>query len=57
MIKAIFPDDVMGIIKNFLDCNAGDEATENIILAIGAEILDISVDTLLEYVTCNRKEN
>lgn len=57
MNKAIFPDDVMGIIKNFMDCNAGDEATKNIILAIGAEILDISVDTLLEYVRCDRKEN
>ena len=55
MNTIIFPDDVMGVIKSFFDCNAGDEATECLILAIGAELLDISTDTMLEYI--KDKEN
>jgi hypothetical protein len=48
MNKLIMQEDAIEVIKSFLSCNRGDEATEYLILAIGAELLDVSVDTLLE---------
>ena len=50
MNQMIVPEDVIVVIKSFLDCNDGDEATESLILAIGAELLDVSVDTLVEMI-------
>ena len=50
MNELIFPEDVLNVIESFLECNAGDEATINLILAIGAELLDVSVDTLAEVI-------
>jgi hypothetical protein len=50
MNTMIFPEDVDNVIQSFLMVNKGDEATEDLILAIGAELLDISVDTMLERV-------
>ena len=50
MNKLIAPEDVIEVVKSFLSCNDGDEATESLILAIGAELLDVSVDTLYELV-------
>lgn len=44
----IEPKDIIAVIQSFLDCNAGDEATEDIIINIGCEILDISQDEMLE---------
>lgn len=44
----ITPDDIIAVVKSFLLCNEGDEPTEILILAIGAELLDVSIDKLLE---------
>lgn len=50
MNTIIFPEDVDNVIQSFLMANKGDDVTEDLILAIGAELLDISVDTMLERV-------
>lgn len=50
MNTLIVPADVDSVIKSFMFVNEGDEATENLILAIGAELLDISVDTMAERI-------
>lgn len=50
MNMVMFPEDVDIVIKSFIDVNKGDEATEALILAIGAELLDISVDTMAERI-------
>ena len=50
MKELIMPEDVIEVVKSFLSCNEGDEATESLILAIGAELLDVSVDTMCELV-------
>lgn len=50
MNRIIFPEDVDNVIQTFLLVNNGDEATEYLILAIGAELLDISVDTMAERI-------
>lgn len=47
MNTMIFPEDVDNVIQSFMFSNNGDEAAEELILAIGAELLDISVDTML----------
>jgi hypothetical protein len=48
MNTLIMSDDVLEVIKSFLSCNSEDEATECLVLSIGAELLDVSVDKLLE---------
>lgn len=48
MNQIILSEDVIEVIKSFLSCNDGDEATKSLILSIGSELLDVSVDTLLE---------
>lgn len=50
MNNIITPEDVIEVIRSFLACNNGDEATEFLILAIGAEMLDISIDTMLKMI-------
>lgn len=50
MNQIIVTEDVIEVIKSFLSCNEGDEATEHLILSIGAEMLDVSVDTMLEMI-------
>ena len=50
MNTMIFPEDVDNVIQSFLMVNEGDEATEALILAIGAELLDISSDEMAERV-------
>ena len=50
MNQLIFPEDVANVIQSFYILNAGDEATENLILAIGAELLDVSEDTMIEVI-------
>lgn len=47
MNEIIYPNDVAEVIRSFLKCNAGDEATEDLIVAIGAELLDVSDDTMV----------
>ena len=51
MNQVIFPEDVDAVIKSFMLVNEGDEATETLILAIGAELLDISSDTMIERIS------
>lgn len=39
------------VIQSFYLCNKGDEATTDLLLTVGAEILDISPDKMLEMIT------
>ena len=48
MFNAIDPDDVIGVVKEFNEAYAGNDTAQNIILGMGAELLGISVDTLVE---------
>lgn len=50
MNQLIMPEDVIEVVKSFLSCNKGDEATESLILSMGAELLDVSVDILCELI-------
>lgn len=50
MNQMLFPEDIDNVIQSFILVNNGDEATENLILAIGAQLLDISVDTMAERI-------
>lgn len=50
MNTMLFPEDVANVIQSFLLCNQGDDATEDLIISIGAELLDISPDAMLEMV-------
>ena len=50
MNQLIIPEDVIEAAKSFLSYNKGDEATESLILSMGAELLDVSVDTLYELI-------
>lgn len=51
MNENITSSDVIGVINQFYRLNDADEATTAIILAIGAEILGISSDTMLEQIS------
>lgn len=51
MNTMLFPEDVVNVIRSFLLVNRGDIGTQDIILAIGAELLDVSEDTMIEM--CN----
>lgn len=57
MNQIILPEDVDNVIQSFILVNNGDEATENLILAIGAELLDISADTMAERIDFTVEEN
>lgn len=57
MNTMIFPEDVDNVIQSFMLMNDGDEATNNLILAIGAELLDISSDTMLGRIKGEHYEN
>lgn len=50
MKTMLFDDDVIPVIKEFFLANSGDEDTQSLILAIGADILDVSDDTMLEMI-------
>ena len=50
MNMVMFPEDIDNVIQSFLLVNKGDEATESLILAIGAELLDISDDEMYERI-------
>lgn len=51
MNTMLFPEDVANVIQSFYLCNKGDEATTDLLLAVGAELLDISPDKMLEIIT------
>ena len=46
MNRIIFPENVDDVIQSFYELNAADEATTDIIFAIGAELLDIEPDDM-----------
>lgn len=48
MNEIIQKEDVIAVIKSFLETNDGDESTTAIILGIGGELLDVSSDKMLE---------
>ena len=50
MKTVISQKDVCGVVRSFLNINEGDEATEDLIFAIGAELLDISSDKMREMI-------
>ena len=50
MYDLIFPEDVDNVIQSFLAVNDGDEAAEDLILYIGAQLLDISPDEMYDRV-------
>lgn len=54
MNTVFFPEDVDNVIQSFILTNNGDEATEDLILAIGAELLDISSDAMAERICFGR---
>lgn len=50
MKTMIMPEDVIAVMKSFLAYKEGDESTECMILSIGAELLDVSEETLIEMI-------
>lgn len=54
MNTILFPEDVVNVIQSFLLINQGDTATQDLIIAIGAQLLDVSEDTMIEM--CNLTE-
>lgn len=49
------PEDVIHVVGSFYRCNEGDESSTNLILNIGAELLDVSADELLNMIhTCQK---
>ena len=42
--------EVLCVLKHFMAANEGDEATEALILSIGAELLDVSTDRMMELI-------
>lgn len=51
MNELIFPEDVANVVQTFYLINEGDEASANLILGIGAQLLDVSEDRMLEMIT------
>ena len=51
MNTMLFPEDVANVIQSFYLCNKGDEATTDLLLTVGAELLDVSPDKMLEMIT------
>ena len=56
MNTILFPEDVDNVIQSFILVNNGDEATEDLILSIGAELLDISVDAMMERINFGKED-
>ena len=50
MNTIVFPEDVVNVIQSFCLNNRGDGATTDLLLAVGAELLDISSDKMLEMI-------
>lgn len=50
MNQMLFPEDVANAIQSFVMVNEGDEETVALILAIGAELLDISVEEMADMI-------
>ena len=54
MNQFLLPEDVTSVIRSFCMINDGDDATQALILSIGAELLDVSQDTMLDMVKGER---
>lgn len=50
MNQVLFSEDVKNVVRSFVEVNAGDETTQQLIFAIGAELLDVSIDKMIEMV-------
>lgn len=50
MNKIFSPEDIVMVIGSFYLCNDGDEASSDLIINIGAELLDISPDAMMELI-------
>lgn len=50
MNTMITPEDVIEVLRSFLSYNEGDELTECLILSVGAELLNISEETLINMI-------
>lgn len=50
MYTLIPQEDVVNVIRHFFRINEGDESTSELILCIGAELLGISVDNMMELI-------
>ncbi len=50
MNKVIYLEDVVKTIREHLRFNYGDEATEDLILSIGAALLNITMDDLNDMI-------
>lgn len=48
MNSIIFPEDVINVIESFLAVNNGDDATELLLISVGAQLLDVSEDMFME---------
>lgn len=46
MNQMLFPEDVANAVQSFVMVNEGNEEIVSLILAIGAELLDISVEEM-----------
>lgn len=50
MNTMIFPEDVDKVIQSFVSYNEGDEATQCLIVAIGADLLNIPMRTMMDRI-------
>lgn len=50
MNQIIMLEDAIKVVKTFMSYTDGDEALERFILAMSAELLGVSVDTILEMI-------
>lgn len=50
MNESIMSEDIIKTVKTFMSYTDGDEALERFVLAMGADILGISVDKLIELI-------
>lgn len=50
MNTMLFPEDIDNVVQSFCAVNEGDESTIDLILAIGAELLDISSDEMYDRI-------
>lgn len=48
MMHPLKPSEVICTLRHFMAANEGDEATESLIISIGAELLDVSQDRMME---------
>lgn len=53
MNSILVPEDVVNTIKSFVAWNEGDGDTISLLLSVGAELLDISSDTMYEMISNN----